>query len=307
MHLAEGTLPLNQALTWTAIVLPPLIWSLKGEKGVLDEESSSNSLISGATSLLFAVTLLPLPIPVVGATSHICFTPIFALMLGVRRTIWATFFVLLLQALFFAHGGITTLGVNTLTLGVFGPLAAVGMFKLGNKFGLNTLLMVGVSCAFADIFVYVTDAAVLAIGLSDVVSVKETFVIALLGFAPVQVPLAVLEGVISISIIKLLNKRKPEILPKCLQHDLPPLPNITTPLIVLISVLGLSGCTYEGIDGSVFGDIASQNGQSPTSSLIDLSTGELGLAMTILILFSLGFVAGQNWERVFGVKDEFKG
>ena len=307
MHLAEGTLPLEQALTWSAIALPPLIWSLKGEKNIADEESTSNSLISGATSLLFAVTLLPLPIPVIGATSHICFTPIFALMLGVRRTIWATFFVLLLQALFFAHGGITTLGVNTLTLGVLGPLTAVATFKLGRKLGFNTLLMVGISCAFADIFVYVTDAAVLALGLSDVVSVKETFVLALLGFAPVQVPLAVLEGGISIAIVKLLSKRKPEILPKFLQDDFLPLENIATTLMIFISVIGLSGCTYEGIDGSVFGEIASQHGQAPSSSLIDLSTGELGLAMTILILFSLGFVAGQTWERIFGVRDEFKG
>ena len=39
----------------------------------------------------------------------------------------ATFFVLLLQALFFAHGGLTTLGVNTLTLGVLGPIVTIGL------------------------------------------------------------------------------------------------------------------------------------------------------------------------------------
>ena len=32
----------------------------------------------GVVSLLFAATLLPLPVPVLGATSHICLTPVLA-------------------------------------------------------------------------------------------------------------------------------------------------------------------------------------------------------------------------------------
>ena len=32
--------------------------------------------------------------------------------------------------------------------------------------------------------------------------------------------------------------------------------------------------------------------------MIDFSQGELGLAMTVLILFGLGFVAGRSWERL---------
>ena len=78
--------------------------------------------MGGVTSLLFAATLLPLPMPVVGATSHICRTPALALVVAARRMVWSTFFVLLLQAVFFAHGGLTTLGINTLTLGLLGPV-----------------------------------------------------------------------------------------------------------------------------------------------------------------------------------------
>ena len=35
----------------------------------------------------------------------------------------------------------------------------------------------------------------------------------------------------------------------------------------------------------------------PTESIVDLSQGEVGLAMSILILFGLGFLAGRTWER----------
>ena len=65
-------------------------------------------------------------------------------------------------------------------------------------------------------------------------------------------------------------------------------------------LLTLSGCTYQGIDGTVFGAEADSAGRPPTDSLIDLSQGEVGLGMSILILFGLGFVAGRSWERLFG-------
>ena len=48
----------------------------------------------------------------------------------------------------------------------------------------------------------------------------------------------------------------------------------------------------------MFGTIAETAGRPPTDSLIDFSQGELGLAMSILILFGLGFVAGRSWERL---------
>ena len=68
-------------------------------------------------------------------------------------------------------------------------------------------------------------------------------------------------------------------------------------MIVLLA-LGLSGCGYEGIDGTVFGAASESAGRPPTDSIVDFSQGELGLAMTILVLFGLGFVAGKSWERL---------
>ena len=50
----------------------------------------------------------------------------------------------------------------------------------------------------------------------------------------------------------------------------------------------------------MFGATAEGAGRPPTDSIVDLSQGELGLAMSIVILFGLGFVAGRIWERLFG-------
>ena len=137
MHLAEGVLPLSQAIAWSALAAPTVFWSLRGEQRTRRNTPSSSVIMAGATSLLFAGTLLPLPVPVVGATSHICLTPVLALVVGVRRIVWPTFFVLLLQAVFFAHGGLTTLGVNVLTLGLLGPLTTVGLWALLRRLGID--------------------------------------------------------------------------------------------------------------------------------------------------------------------------
>jgi len=296
MHLAEGVLPLGQAMAWTAIAVPVVAWSIGGERSARDEAVPSSVIMSGVTSLLFAATLLPLPVPVVGATSHICLTPVLALVVGVRRIVWPTFFVLALQAVFFAHGGLTTLGINTLTLGWMGPLAALGLWTLLQKFGADNSLGLAIVCGIAGLSVYVADAAVLALALSDVTDPITTFSLVLAGFAPVQVPLAVLEAVASVWIVRLLASRRPGLVPESLQA-LRGLPAAGASAALLFLAVCVSGCAYEGIDGTVFGATAESAGRPPTESILDLSQGEVGLGMSILILFGLGFLAGRTWER----------
>lgn len=306
MHLAEGMLPIEQVIGWSAVAAPVLIWSIRGEQLARREKPSSSVLMASATSLLFAATLLPLPVPIVGATSHICLTPLLALIVGVRRIVWPTFFVLLLQAVFFAHGGLTTLGVNTLTLGLFGPLVTVGLWTAFRKISLNNAIGFGIACGVGGLVVYVIDALVLAAALADAAEPTTTFIAVLLGFAPVQVPLCVLEAVVSVKIVQLLSARRSDLLPPGLSSiRKTAIPASTFLLLLLFSTL--SACSYEGIDGTVFGTAAENAGRPPTDSLLDLSqesAGEVGLAMSILILFGLGFVAGRGWERLLSGGDD---
>ncbi len=299
MHLAEGVLPLCHAIGWSALAAPTVLWSLRGEQQARTDNPSSSVIMAGATSLLFAGTLLPLPVPVVGATSHICLTPVLALVVGVRRIVWPTFFVLLLQAIFFAHGGLTTLGINTLTLGLLGPLTTVGLWALLRRLGGGGVIGLALACGFGDLIVYVGDAVVLSAALSDVTAPATTFVAVLLGFAPVQLPLAVLEAVASVGIVQLLATRRPDLVPDSLRvSGLKPARSASVAALLLVG--SLSGCAYEGIDGSVFGATAEEAGRPPIGSIIDLSQGEIGLAMSIVVLFGLGFIAGRAWERALG-------
>ncbi|MCH2110399.1 MAG: energy-coupling factor ABC transporter permease [Polyangiaceae bacterium] len=301
MHLAEGTLPLTHALGWCALATPVLLYSVRHERKQQETDSQSSLLMAGATCLLIAVTLLPVPVPVVGATTHMCMTPVFALLVGARRIIWPTFFVLLLQALFFAHGGITTLGVNTLSLGLVGPLVASALWLLARSCRVPRDIAVGFACGLGGLSVYLVDACVLALGLSSSTPPTATLVAVIIGFAPVQIPLALVEGLLSAFLVRTLEQRRPELLPSGLLKKSSKERSrsvVVSNTIVLLCLLLLNGCTYEGIDGTVFGAIAGSSGHPPEESLIDLSQGEVGLAMTIIVLFTLGFVAGRVWERL---------
>ena len=297
MHLTEGMLPLPQAVGWAAVSAPLVIWSVREEQQARQATTTSSIVMAGATSLLFAATLLPIPVPVLGASSHICLTPVLALVVGLRRIVWPSFLVLLLHAIFFAHGGITTLGINTLTLGVLGPLAAIGTWTLLRRLGVSSTLGLALACGAGDLSVYVLDAAVLAVALADVAAPMTTFTGVLLGFAPVQLPLAVLEAIVSVGIVRLIATRRADLLPRPLQalRGVPALGAATS--VLLLSVL-TCGCGGEGIDATIFGETARAAGRPPTDSIIDLSQGETGLSMSILILFALGFVAGRSWERL---------
>ncbi len=299
MHLAEGILPLKQAAAWSALAAPMLVWSIRGERQARREDGASSVAVSGAISLLFAATILPLPVPVVGATSHICLTPVLALIMGVRRILWPTFFVLLLQAVFFAHGGITTLGVNMLALGWLGPVVTLGLWKLLQRMGIGQALALGIACGMGGFGVYVADAMVLAAALSEAAAPSTTFVGVLLGFAPVQIPLACVEAFVSVGIIRLLAVRRPNLLPASL-HTLGKSSKLAVFSLLLFIGGGISGCKYEGIDESIFGMTAMMAGRPPTQSLLDLSQGELGQTISIFILLGLGFIAGRSWQRMFG-------
>ena len=100
MHLSEGILPIKQVLVTSTIAFPFVIDGYKEYtrcvQATLREERKPLSTM--AFALCFAMTLLPIPVPIAGASSHMCATPLLALLLGPRIICFPVFGVLLLQA-----------------------------------------------------------------------------------------------------------------------------------------------------------------------------------------------------------------
>ena len=109
MHVADGVLSLSVSVV-TYIGASYLV--LKSTKGISEEEIPKISLLTGA---FFVSSLINIPI---GPTSvHPILSGFLGLVLGKRAPL-GIFIGLILQAALFQHGGISTLGANTLLMSI---------------------------------------------------------------------------------------------------------------------------------------------------------------------------------------------
>lgn len=112
--------------------------------------------------------------------------------------------VLLFQALLLAHGGLTTLGANVMSMAVVGPWAGYGVYRLMRRAPLS----IAVFCAVAvsDLMTYVTTATQLALAFPDRATGFVGAWSRFLGlFAVTQIPLAIVEGLVGVLLMNALR------------------------------------------------------------------------------------------------------
>ena len=120
MHITEGILPPKWVIFWFVLVIPFVVigtFRLKKKKKVVPGFLPLVGLV-GAAVFVFSC----FPIPVIGlngmATAHPAGTGMSAVLLGPFVSVVIAGIALFIQALFLAHGGLTTLGVNIFSMGV---------------------------------------------------------------------------------------------------------------------------------------------------------------------------------------------
>jgi cobalt/nickel transport system permease protein len=289
MHIAEGLLPLSHAAGWSVAALPPVVLGLRGL------EVRERVRLGMVTALVFAVTLFPVPVPVVGVTSHMCATPVLGILLGPRRVVVPTAVVLLVQALFFAHGGLTTLGANLITLGVVGPW--VGFWIARGLFALRvpTLVAVGLACGLADAVVYVVDAGILGAALAGAEPAAIWWRRLLVGLAPAQAPLAILEGLLSAWLLRAVARSGRWTMPAWLGTRFA----AGAALMLVLAAVAGGGCSgdFGGLDEKVFEGAGAKAGRA-SRPLLDVGSSEIGRALFGGAMLVAGFVLGRGWSVV---------
>ena len=121
--------------------------------------------------------------------------------------------VLLFQALLLAHGGLTTLGANTFSMANAGPFLSYGIYKLCKALKVNKMVGVFLACTLGDLFTYCVTSFQLALAYPSEVGGVLASAAKFLGiFAVTQVPLAIIEGILSVVVvIGLETYAKPEL------------------------------------------------------------------------------------------------
>ena len=212
MHIMEGFLPLQWCIAWWIIALPCLMLGMHQLKKILAADREALPLLGVTGGFIFILSSLKLP-SVTGSCSHPTGTGLSTISFGPWITSVVCGIVLLFQALFLAHGGLSVLGANIVSMGIIGPVVGYAVYRLLRDTSVNIYLTVFLVTAFADMFTYVTTSLELALAYpAQIGGFVSSFILFMGIFAVTQLPLAILEGIILSLVFKYIVALKPDIL-----------------------------------------------------------------------------------------------
>ncbi|MFP4176542.1 MAG: energy-coupling factor ABC transporter permease [Planctomycetota bacterium] len=212
MHIAEGILPAGWAIIWYILAAPFLGWGIYRIKQKSRRNPVSKAFIAMVGAGVFVISCMPIPVPIAGTCSHPTGIGLAVVLIGPGPAIVVAAISLGLQALFLAHGGLTTLGANLVSMGVVGALSAWAVWKLSQKVGLSAVVGAFAAGLVADWMAYATTALQFGAALHGDRSMIVMFGIVLAAFVPTQIPLGVLEGFLSAGAYKFVDARRPDLL-----------------------------------------------------------------------------------------------
>lgn len=205
MHIMEGYLPAKWCLIWYLISLPFVVMSYFSIKKLIKGSPKKRLTMAMAGAYVFILSALKLP-SVEGSSSHLTGTTLGTLTLGPRTLPLIGVIVLLFQALLLAHGGVTTLGANVFSMTIVGPYVAYFIYYLCQKIKCPSNIAIFLATFFGSLSTYVTTSFQLAIVYpeqgSGVLGAAFKF---LSIFAITQIPLSIIEGIITVIIIRILK------------------------------------------------------------------------------------------------------
>ncbi|MDR0459628.1 MAG: energy-coupling factor ABC transporter permease [Coriobacteriales bacterium] len=201
MHIMEGYLPLVHCIIWGAVCIPFLVLGVIRLRKIVQEDRRQLILLAMSGAFIFVISSLKIP-SVTGSCSHMTGTGLSTVLFGVSATSILGIIVLIFQAILLAHGGLTSLGANTFSMAIAGPLFTLLLFTIGKKLKVNKLVNVGIAVSLGDLFTYCVTSLQLALAYpSEVGGVLASALKFLSVFAPTQIPLTIVEGILTVLVV----------------------------------------------------------------------------------------------------------
>lgn len=212
MHIMEGYLPAGYCVAWGVVCLPFLVKGFFNIKKMFAENRKAITVLAMAGAYIFVISALKIP-SVTGSCSHMTGTGLGAILFGTGTVSILGIIVLIFQAILLAHGGLTTLGANTFSMAIAGPLVTYGIYMLCKKCKVNKMVSVFLASALGDLFTYCVTSVQLALAFPSGEGGVLASAVEFLGvFAPTQLPLAIVEGILTVLIMMALESyAKPEL------------------------------------------------------------------------------------------------
>lgn len=205
MHMVDALLSPAVGVTMWGATTGAIAWSSKKLRREGDDRKVPLMAVLGA--FVFTAQMIKIAIPATGSCGHLGGALLLAILLGPHAAFIGVASVLVVQALFFADGGLLALGCNIVNLGVLTafvayPLVYCPLAKTGHRL-LATVTAAVVSMQLAAFGVVVETA------LSGISALP--FNAFLLLMQPIHLAIGLLEGVATAAIIAFVCRARPEI------------------------------------------------------------------------------------------------
>lgn len=201
MHIMEGYLPGGFCIAWDLLCLPFLLAGFFSIRKTIQENRKALILLAMSGAFIFVISSLKIP-SVTGSCSHMTGTGLGAILFSPSCVSILGVIVLLFQAILLAHGGLTTLGANTFSMAIAGPFLAWGLYALLKRLKVNRRVSIFLAAALGDLFTYCVTSLQLALAYPSQQGGIAASAVKFLGvFAPTQLPLAIIEGILTVVIV----------------------------------------------------------------------------------------------------------
>ncbi len=212
MHIMEGYLPLMWCVIWFVVAIPVIIYGIMQIRKISEQHEDANLLLALSGAFIFILSSLKMP-SVTGSCSHPCGNGLSTAFFGPAVTAVLATIVLIFQAILLAHGGLTTLGANIVSMGIIGPVVAWLVWKACRKTSLSPAIAMFITAFVADLFTYIVTAVQLSLAFPTP-TFGSAFTTFFGIFAITQIPLAIAEGILTAVVYNYIVKSRPNILVK---------------------------------------------------------------------------------------------
>ena len=223
MHIEDGILTAQACAAYYAATAAMIVPGVLEIKKRVKENSYYKPFLAMVGVAVFVISAMHLPVPVTGSCSHPCGTPLAAIIVGPFATVVISAIVLFFQAIFLGHGGITTIGANTVSMGIAGTFIGFWIWKLFRMFRSPIWLAAGLAGFCGDLATYLVSALELAISLHGNVPLTKQWLIFFMGYGPTQLPLAIVEAIFTAAVLQVMVARRPDLIPGVLRESEKPL------------------------------------------------------------------------------------
>jgi len=211
MHIQEGFLPNPWWEIWWLLAIPIIAYGVYKLSKVTKQFPEAKPLLALMGAFIFVISALKLP-SVTGSSSHPTGSGLAAIIFGPGVASVLSAIALVFQALLLAHGGLTTLGANDVSMGIIGPVIAIAIWIIGRKAQISNSVVVFIAVALSDLATYVVTSAQLALAFPTAAGVFDSFLRFAAIYSITQVPLAIGEAILAVFLFDFLAKYKSKLL-----------------------------------------------------------------------------------------------